>query len=214
MAKRGMSFCAWIIGALAVLLFRVAPANSTQYDPVFDPDYLRGVEKLIVISQYGTFTRQLPSPADATGPNIFLMTVQEIFADTDVKVTSQLQPFDDKQPSVLMVEFTISTRLDSLAGKPVDVGAISLQIWRRGRGVTGVGKPVGVVSYPFVIAEDAEAMRKTIATAIHHLADHLPAYWLCGNSTEEKARSAACGHPHLKPPYASAPVFVPTLKRN
>lgn len=205
-----------LYAALGFLIFNatlVLPSFASQSEAVFNTPYLDGVDTIHVAAGYGSFTRQLPLPTDLTRPSVFVRTIQDIFAPRpEVHVISALSPEDDRRSSVLTLFFSISTRTDTVAGKPVDVGALSLQIWRRSPEMSSLlSRPIPVVSYPFIISDDVEEMQKILANAIHRLADHLPGYYACGNQIK-----SACTTDALKLHYDQGNpdnVQTPALKR-
>jgi len=175
------------------------PSFSTQSDPLFDPSYLNGVDTIHVESGYdGPVLPRIPLTTHPSGQNVFVRSVRNIFASRpEVNIITTLSAQDAKRNSVLMLSFSVSTRVDEIEGKPVSVGALSLELWRRSEELPGPTKPISVASYPFVITDNADQMERTLEAGIHLLADHLPSYYACGNHIG----SDPCSYSSLALPY-------------
>ena len=154
---------------------------------------LRGVDKVVASWGVGPNDNQLNSIDYRQATSTVTDAVRELFRNANfyVPVSSiqikSLNEISDAQqerqyerPNVLLVTFVLSARQETVAGKPIEVAALTWMFRRFDSALTFSGSGDGV-SYPFVIPDTKDDLMKRIHDGVLYLAPNLPERIACAN---------------------------------
>lgn len=193
-SKNKLSFFILLFTGILTAFFLTISATrpaSADMERLFDTNYLKGVDTILVSYGGGPNSNLMPWPKVTypAPPSIFILALKDIFSEQAwIKITEKTEPSDFTKPNVITFQFSTTVRESVIDGKSIKAGTLSILIWRGGpHSRDQVCIPSRVlanppISYPFIVPATTDELNKTLTEGVRFLTLHLPRYFACGNN--------------------------------